>query len=983
MSYLEYPRLHFAGRFFTDPSTVNNEPEHYDIDTFEPRWQKRGAVRDSGQWNPRGGASFRLSDCTVTSVVRRDGTVVTSGDVDPIVGGSLVDDGHRVSAKLSDIDPQQQMSTTIWGLRLRLLDRMGRLARYGDFRPATFVDIWGRAPHRNGMTRASAMYQSVVRLRNEESAKSDSAFVTGDLAQATVGDSLSIKFTLDGYSVDWQSPNFTTGRIVGSIGLCGPDEPRQFVPARRLRMPGGAKPQYVYQGRPAEATCLLTEKRLLHVDLGNSMPCTSPGGPPVDFGALQVVLLQPGGGSLVVGQLDRFDDAFYRTFAGIATLRLSEEHAKLAARCRIGLRNKDGLLLAENDDATYARADDFVYRIYPNDPEEIELGPEVRIHATQYGKPLANARIAFPGGPQKEGETAPRGLQPIPPVTTDARGVARVRLTATDPKNPRGYIDGQFWPQLGYGRVYQPSAPQEGQAESPNEVVADDGALFVLVWNHYPYRKPEDTSWVSDVHPILQQYANLYPAMRDVVDLGSYRDVVTYRERLKHVFTVPVESPAYMPVTRDLSPGRRDAIVAWLNEPGDPPFARIRNADDLRRLLQIALELEHSTIPAYLCALFSLKPGRNPEVGRILRSVVMQEMLHMALVANVMNAVGGAPRIGRPGFVPVYPAHLPGGVLPDLMIHLRKCSKKQVREVFMGIEQPEEPLLPKAMAQDEVAPRLIHPHLLTVENGEITGYEDPDTRSVVGAETMREDVYEPMLQFYRKATYKKYTIAWLYQQVILGMDHLVKSGRNPFVDKPGLQLVDWPGGAPGNLIRVKDLKTATAAINEIIYQGEGAQGKPEYGGEPAHYYRFQQIVKGRELAEQDDGSWDFTGPEIPFEEDGVYPMVDDPVTQSLPADSLARSASERFNRVYGDLLQGLHRVFNGHPEELQGTVSQMYSVELRAKELFAFPAPEEKPAEPGPYTWDPDKKPVPDPAAVPAAGAQAVCGPSFQVPPAP
>jgi hypothetical protein len=68
----------------------------------------------------------------------------------------------------------------------------------------------------------------------------------------------------------------------------------------------------------------------------------------------------------------------------------------------------------------------------------------------------------------------------------------------------------------------------------------------------------------------------------------------------------------------------------------------------LRAHLQWALELEHSTIPPYLCALYSIPEGSNPEAAEVVRSVFMEEMLHMTLVANVLNAVGGSPEGAPP-----------------------------------------------------------------------------------------------------------------------------------------------------------------------------------------------------------------------------------------------------------------------------------------------------------------------------------------------
>ena len=51
--------------------------------------------------------------------------------------------------------------------------------------------------------------------------------------------------------------------------------------------------------------------------------------------------------------------------------------------------------------------------------------------------------------------------------------------------------------------------------------------------------------------------------------------------------------------------------------PVGPSLAGITTLADLRRHLQWAIELEHATVPPYLCALYSLDPARNPEVAEI------------------------------------------------------------------------------------------------------------------------------------------------------------------------------------------------------------------------------------------------------------------------------------------------------------------------------------------------------------------------------
>ena len=83
-----------------------------------------------------------------------------------------------------------------------------------------------------------------------------------------------------------------------------------------------------------------------------------------------------------------------------------------------------------------------------------------------------------------------------------------------------------------------------------------------------------------------------------------------------------------------------------------PLVGTITSLESLREHLQWAIELEHSTIPPYLCALYSIEPGRNLEAVEVISSVVVEEMLHLTLAANLLNAVGGRPRLDIPQMLP-------------------------------------------------------------------------------------------------------------------------------------------------------------------------------------------------------------------------------------------------------------------------------------------------------------------------------------------
>ena len=115
-------------------------------------------------------------------------------------------------------------------------------------------------------------------------------------------------------------------------------------------------------------------------------------------------------------------------------------------------------------------------------------------------------------------------------------------------------------------------------------------------------------------------------------------------------------------------------------------------ASDLYTHLQGAIELEHSTIPPYLTALYSIKKGANREAAAIIRSVVIEEMLHMTIAANTLNAIGGAPEINTSDFIPGYPGTLPMNIHAGFKVGLAPLSRDLISTVFMVIEEPEDPL---------------------------------------------------------------------------------------------------------------------------------------------------------------------------------------------------------------------------------------------------------------------------------------------------
>jgi hypothetical protein len=86
----------------------------------------------------------------------------------------------------------------------------------------------------------------------------------------------------------------------------------------------------------------------------------------------------------------------------------------------------------------------------------------------------------------------------------------------------------------------------------------------------------------------------------------------------------------------------------------------------IKQSLQLAIELEYATLPLYLSAMFSLEV-QNYTAYNTIRSVAMEEMVHMAIACNMLAALGGTPRL-KSIQVNVPARGLPGGSEPDLHI---------------------------------------------------------------------------------------------------------------------------------------------------------------------------------------------------------------------------------------------------------------------------------------------------------------------------
>jgi rubrerythrin len=311
-------------------------------------------------------------------------------------------------------------------------------------------------------------------------------------------------------------------------------------------------------------------------------------------------------------------------------------------------------------------------------------------------------------------------------------------------------------------------------------------------------------------------------------------------------------------------------------------------AADLYGLLQNAIQLEHATIPPYLTASYSLKFGTNGTVRSLITDIAEEEMLHMAIVANVLNAIGGRPAIDHPEFIPSYPTRLPMNIGSGLEVGLKKFSKELVRDVFMRIEEPELPIhFPGPMG---AAPEFA-------------------------------------------------TIGAFYKAVI---DKITELGDGIFTGDVSRQVVVDAGFPSQQLFEITNVETAVRGLEWIVTEGEGTSTLPfDDEGEPAHYYRFEEIVRGHELVEDPlaEHGYSYTGAELPFDPAGVWDVPDNAKAANYAAGTPERGKVDAFNRSYSDLLRSLQLTFDGDPVQIEQALFLMGRVRRIAADVVSTTDP--------------------------------------------
>lgn len=317
-----------------------------------------------------------------------------------------------------------------------------------------------------------------------------------------------------------------------------------------------------------------------------------------------------------------------------------------------------------------------------------------------------------------------------------------------------------------------------------------------------------------------------------------------------------------------------------------PDRAHRMSVEQLRRHFQTAVELEHSTLPPYLCALYSMDPNQNVFAQKVVQGVAMEEMLHMIQAANILIAIGGMPALKTPKFIPEYPTYLPHSD-KAFLVPLQKFSPDTL-DVFLKIEMP---------AAHPAPPQPNHYHTIG--------------------------------QFYAALR-----------------DTIIAYGDSIFTGNPHWQVTpDHYYGGGGQIIPVYNAHDAVEGINQIIGQGEGIDGTIEdtdhvmFGEEIeyAHYFRYNEVRQGRRYKPGDSPHLPPTGAPVAVDWNAVLNMRPNPKLADYPVGSSLWNLTLDVNKLYMQLLNAIQVACTGTPNHILEAIPLMYALKYRATELMNVP----------------------------------------------
>jgi hypothetical protein len=320
--------------------------------------------------------------------------------------------------------------------------------------------------------------------------------------------------------------------------------------------------------------------------------------------------------------------------------------------------------------------------------------------------------------------------------------------------------------------------------------------------------------------------------------------------------------------------------------PNIPSPPSIDNIKTLKSALRGAQDIEFATIPMYLTALWSIV-DQDHLAAKALRAIVHEEMLHLAIVCNLLSGLGDRPVLTGPR-APTFPGKFPGNVHPNLVLKLQGYCDDSLN-TFLQIERPDK--------------------RIKIMNGQ----------------------REVPQRFSRGS----YTIGRFYRALIAGFRKLDKE-----IDlKPELQVA---GPFAWRVMTTFD--EVQEALDIIMYQGEGT-GKIPYDKNPlqlSHYYRFKSLQLQHHLKWNAKAKvLEVKKPISPPSVLALAPPPPPPESYGPAAPRKVREANAKFEDTYSLMLQCLEGSWrHGGENSFVKAIDLMFDLGALARTIMQIETPD-------------------------------------------
>lgn len=627
MSYLDVPRLHFSGLFFVGPNTINNSPANYDPNTplEDPSgqyasvagWNPLGVAQwwleECNVLSAVGSNGAAISSDPVLGA-----PVLSPSPKTPISDGT---GGYYDLAKMVDLDVDQQGRSALYGLRISvtvpggagfqgLINTIPELRQLNP-RMLNPPNSWGAVGDWMGTVQDVSWFGNI----------SISPFLVALKAAATRG--LNVKLTVDLHqrnpaNVFTSGDQFCYGRVLGSIGPALPGDFAQVVPGRCLQpfqspaplIPPSlefvdsnsgerlqARERVVARGKAlGEAIAANTSATLptlawnpayaivrpqgsgflLSIDIGGCIhvnatppaaPTTSDGTFVVDSGIAVGVF------NLTTRQFTPFANGNINISPEYQQLLSTPKNVKLVKNSCVfsfpistaeNSSCKSNPLEIQVNGVTVAREQESGFWIdVATSSQRLECQvtgnptAQMQIMVQKFGFPVTNQMPPVTATIENgsTGQSSTDVAITFTPLDADGASIVTTTVKANQLNLPpeRQPLDSEV--------IYVVIKDSNGKLIGDEASMSGPAAISVLLWN--AFTAPAVPTW-NDISQIFGAYARMYPGMKSRLDISNEATVVGDVDSVLGHVNLPVEDPAYMPVTRDLSPSKMNMIIKWL-----------------------------------------------------------------------------------------------------------------------------------------------------------------------------------------------------------------------------------------------------------------------------------------------------------------------------------------------------------------------------------------------------------------------------------